>query len=143
MSRLPPHSLRLWFDSANPAEDDNGAVQHAQAALHLGGKIHMAGRINDIDLMITPVTGNGRRRNRDTPLSFLGHPVGDRRPFVHFTDFVRETCIVQDAFAHGGLAAINVGNDADVSSFFQCGRHVLLPDSVHCPEKSAQFNTKM
>ena len=131
--RLPPHGLRLWFDPANPTEDDNGAVQHAQAALHLGGKIHMAGRINDIDLMVVPVAGNGRRRNRDAPLTFLRHPVGDRRPFVHLTDFVRETCIVQDAFAHGGLAAINVGDDADVSSFFQRGRHVLLPTRCTAP----------
>ena len=77
----------------------------------------MAGRINDIDLMVIPVTGNGRRGNGDTPLTFLGHPVGDCCPFVHLTDFVRETRIVQDSFAHCGLAAINMSDDADIRVF--------------------------
>ena len=131
--RLPPHGLRLWFDSTHSTEDDDSAVQHAQAALHLGGEIHVAGRINDIDLMLVPVAGNGRRGNGDAPLTFLRHPVGDSRPFVYLADLVRETRIVQDALAHRGLAAVNVGDDADVSRFFQCGRHMLLPTRGSAP----------
>ena len=51
MVRLTPHRFRLGLDAALGAENGHAAVQHAQAALHLGGEVDMARRIDDVDAL--------------------------------------------------------------------------------------------
>src|SRR5208282_2237573 len=46
---LPPYFFRLWLHSVHRVKDGDGAVEHAQRALHFGRKVDVAGRIDNID----------------------------------------------------------------------------------------------
>jgi hypothetical protein len=37
----------------------HAAIQHSQAPFYLGGEVHMAWRINDIDATVFPIAGSG------------------------------------------------------------------------------------
>ena len=47
--RLAPDGLRLRLHAGHAAEDGDRAVEHAQRTLHLGGEVHVAGRVDDVD----------------------------------------------------------------------------------------------
>ncbi len=123
---LVPDGLGLRFDSAYSTEDHNCAVQNPQAPLDLGGEIDVSWGVDDVDLVALPLTGDRGGGDGDAALTFLGHPIGDRGAFVHFTDLVRDAGVVQDALAHCGLAAIDVRHDANVANSFQRDRHIPL-----------------
>ena len=65
MVRLTPHRFRLGLDTALGAEDGHAAVQNAQAALHLGGEVHMTRGIDDVDARILPEAGGSRAGDGD------------------------------------------------------------------------------
>ena len=46
---LSPDRLGLRLDAGHAVEDDDRAVEHAQAALDLDGEVHVAGRVDDVD----------------------------------------------------------------------------------------------
>jgi len=75
----------------------------------------MAGRINDVDVIIPPFTVRRSRSDRDAPLLFLLHPVHDRRAFMHFAQLVGAAGVIKDALGRSGLAGINVRHDADIA----------------------------
>src|SRR5690606_29010877 len=133
--RLAPHRLRLRLHTGYGIEDDDAAVEHAQAALHLGREVDVARGVDDIDLAflardaIAPGRGDGRRGNRDTTLTLLHHPVGDGRTLVHLAHAVDATGVEKDAFGRRRLAGIDVRDDADVSHSFNriFVRHKQLP----------------
>ncbi|OPZ73393.1 MAG: hypothetical protein BWY83_00126 [bacterium ADurb.Bin478] len=58
--RLTPDRLRLRLHAAHSAKDGDRAIQNSQRTFHLGGKIHMAGCIDNIDAMVFPKAGDGR-----------------------------------------------------------------------------------
>ena len=112
--RLPPYFFRLRLHAVHRVKHRHRAVQHAQRALHLGRKVHVAGRIDNVDADVAPGAGRRRRRNRDAALLLLLHPVHDGRAFMHLADTVRLSRIKQDALRRRGLPGIDVGHDADV-----------------------------
>ena len=46
---LAPHGLGLRLDAGDRVEQGDGAVEHAQRALHLDGEVDVAGRVDDVD----------------------------------------------------------------------------------------------
>jgi hypothetical protein len=58
--RLPPDRLGLGLDAVHGIKHDHSTVEHAQAALHLGGKVDVARRIDDVN-------ADGRARSRSPP----------------------------------------------------------------------------
>ncbi len=129
---LPPHGLGLRLHAADRVEHRNRAVEHAQAALHLGGKVHVAGRIDDIDADVFPHAGGGGGSDRDAALLLLLHVVHGRSAFMHFADAVRDARIEQDALCRCRLSGVDVRHDSDVPAtiqrygashgIFPCGR---------------------
>src|SRR5215471_4830944 len=75
----------------------------------------MARGIDDVNVMLFPWTGNGRRRDRDAALPFLRHPIRHGLAVVHLTELMRQTSIVEDTFGHGRLARIDMGDDTDIA----------------------------
>ena len=75
---LAPDRLRLRLDSCDRVEDGDRAVEDAQAPLDLDRKVHVPGRIDDVDTKIAPERRRGGRRDRDAALLLLRHPVHDR-----------------------------------------------------------------
>ncbi len=112
---LAPDGLGLRLDAAHRAEQGDGAVEHAQAALDLDGEVHVPGRVYDVDAHVAPVAGRRRRGDGDAALLFLLHPVHHRRALVHLAHLMGLAGVVEDAFGGRRLAGIDVGHDADVA----------------------------
>ena len=115
--RLAPYGFRLRFYPLHAVKAAYRAVQNAQRTFHFGGKVHVAGSVNNVKLAIFPHAVNSGRRNRNTSFTFLVHPVGYGRTIVRFTDFVYLSGIVQDTFGSGGLTGVNVRNNTNVTDF--------------------------
>src|SRR6185312_12465513 len=112
---LPPDFFRLRLHSMHGVKYSDCAVKHAQRALNLGGEIHVAGSINDVDADVAPGAGGGGGGDGDAALLLLLHPVHGRSAFVDLSDAVRASGIKQDALRRSGLTGVDVGHDADVS----------------------------
>jgi hypothetical protein len=127
----------LRLHAGHAAEHGDRAVEHAHGALHLGGEIHVAGSVNDVDAvrnilerlvhlvlarldrLLRPVTRHRRRSDRDAAFAFLLHPVGDRVAVVHVANLVNEAGVKENALGRGRLARVNVRGDADVARALQ------------------------
>ena len=112
---MAPDGLGLGLNTSNRVENGDGAIEHAQRALHLNGEVHVPGCIDDVDAMTAPQSRRGSRRNRDTALLLLDHPVHRCAALVHLAQLVGAARVEQDALGDGGLARIDVGHDADVA----------------------------
>ena len=75
----------------------------------------MAGSIDDIDMMSFPKTGCRGRRDGDTALALLLHPVHGRRSLMHFTDLMGDTGIEKHALGRRGLPGVDMRDDADIA----------------------------
>ena len=113
---LTPNRFRLRFYTAFRVKHRDRAVEHAQGALNFDRKIHVTGRVDNIDTIAFPVASRRRGRDRNPAFLFLVHPVHGSGTFVCFTDFVHASRVKQNTFRGRGLAGINVCHDADVAS---------------------------
>ncbi|CBH24153.1 Translation elongation factor G (EF-G) [Salinibacter ruber M8] len=116
---LAPDRLRLRLHAPNRTEQGNRPVQHAEGPLHLDRKVDVARRVDDVDPVVIPVAGGGRRGDGDAPLLLLLHEVHGRGPLVHLPHPVQPPGIKENALREGGLPGINVGHDADISGLLQ------------------------
>ena len=112
---LAPDGLGLGLDAGDAVEDDDRTVEHPQAPLDLDREVHVPGRIDDVDLVVVPEAGRGRGGDGDAALLLLRHPVHRGRALMDLTDLVDLLGVEEDAFGHGRLARIDVGNDPDVA----------------------------
>ena len=112
---LAPDGLGLGLDALLAVEDGDGAVEHAERALHLDREVDVSGGVDDVDLVLVPEAGHGGRRDRDAALLLLLHPVGRRGAVVGLADLVVDARVEQDALGRRGLAGIDVRHDADVA----------------------------
>ncbi len=111
---LAPDRLRLRLDTGDAVEDDDRAVEHAQAPLDLDREVHVPGRIDDVDTMVAPERRRRRSRDRDAPLLLLGHPVHRGRALMDLADLVDLLRVEEDPLGDGRLAGVDVRDDADV-----------------------------
>jgi hypothetical protein len=128
--RLTPDRLRLRLDTLLAVEHGHRAVQHAQRPLDLDREVDVAGRVDDVDLVVLPETGRRGRRDRDAALLLLLHPVHRGRAVVDLADLVVDPGVEQDPLGRRGLAGIDVGHDADVADLGQVGQHVECHSSL-------------
>ena len=121
---LTPHGLGLGLNAGDGVEDGDGAVEDAQGALDLGGEVHVARGVDDLDLVgvtvlgtggVVPEAGGGGGGDGNAALLLLNHPVHGGSALVNLTDLVGLAGVVEDALGSGGLAGIDVGHDADVA----------------------------
>src|ERR1039458_6273152 len=77
----------------------------------------MPGCVDNVDLVILPVTGDGGANDGDASLAFLSHPVGSGVTLVHFADFVFQAGTIQNTFGSRGFPGINMSNNTDVANF--------------------------
>ena len=112
---LAPDRLGLRLHAGNAVEDDDRAVEHAQAALDLDREIHVAGRVDQVDAMVLPEAGRGGGGDGDPPLLLLLHPVHRRGALVHLADLVDLLGVEEDPLGHGRLARVDVRDDPDVA----------------------------
>ena len=111
---LAPDGLGLRLDTGHAVEDDDRAVEHAQAPLDLDREVHVPGRIDDVDTMVAPERRRRGSRDRDAPLLLLGHPVHGGRALMDLTDLVDLLRVEEDPLGDGRLAGVDVRDDSDV-----------------------------
>jgi hypothetical protein len=114
--RLPPDRLGLGLHSMYGVKDHYPTIKDAQTALHLGGEVNMAWRINDVNAMVPPEASDGRRYYGNAALSLLIHPIGNSRPLIHIAQTMGSTCVKEETLCRGGFARVNMGNNPDVPS---------------------------
>ena len=119
---LTPDRLGLRLHTGDGVEDGDRAVEDAEAPLDLDGKVHVPGRIDNVDAMVTPLRGRRRRGDGDAALLLLRHPVHRRGALVHLAHLVSATGVVEDALGRRGLARVDVGHDPDVPDAVQPDR---------------------
>ena len=143
--RLTPHVLGLGLNASLRVEDADGAVKHAERALDLDGKIHVAGGVDDVDAVLQraglrlavflqrPVAGGSSGGNGNTSLLLLLHVVHCRGALIGLTDLVVHTGIVQNTLGKGRLSCVDMRHDTDISgslegvlSFFNCSHLSFL-----------------
>ena len=121
---LAPHGLGLGLHTLLAVEDRDGAVEHAQAPLDLHREVHVAGGVDNVDLVVVPEAGGGGGGDGDPALGLLLHPVHRGGAVVGLTDLVVDAGVEQDALGDGGLAGIDVGHNADIADLGEVGQHV-------------------
>jgi hypothetical protein len=113
---LAPDGFALCLDPFLGIEDRDGSVEHAQAALHLGGEIDVSGGVDQVDGVALPRAGDRRRIDGDATLLFLLVEVGDGGAVVHLAHAMAGPGIEQDALGGGGLAGVDVRRDPDIAN---------------------------
>src|SRR5262249_2962406 len=131
---LEPDGLRLPLNAADGTKDAHAAVEDAQGPLDLGREVHVAGGVDDVDLVVAPVDGDGGRVDRDPLLPLERVEVGGGVAGVDVADLVLGPAVVEDALGGRGLARVHVGEDADVSQFVEhvksAGRALPAPTGI-------------
>ena len=128
---LAPDRLGLGLDAGHAVEDDDRAVEHAEAPLDLDGEVHVPGRIDDVDAMVAPERRGRSRGDRDPALLLLGHPVHRRGAFVDLADLVDLLRVEEDPLGHGRLARVDMGDDSDVPR--ACERNLSCHGVAYSP----------
>ena len=75
----------------------------------------MSRSVDNINLVIFPITSSRSRSDGDAAFSLLLHPVHRGRTLMHFTDFVSDAGIKQNTLGGGCFSRVNVSDDSDVS----------------------------
>ena len=119
--RLPPHGLGLRLHAGHAVEDGYGTVQDAQRPLHLDGEVDVAGRVDQVDGVVTPHARGGGRGDRDAPLLLLLHPVHRGCALVDLTDLVVDAGVEQDPLGGRGFARVDMRHDPDVADTGELG----------------------
>ena len=112
--RLPPDSLGLRLDTGDAVEHGDRTVQDPQRPLHLDGEVDVAGRVDDVDGVVTPAGSRRGGGDGNAALLLLLHPVHRGGALVDLAHLVDLAGVIEDALGDGGLAGVNVGGDADV-----------------------------
>ena len=112
---LAPHRLALGLDAVGRVEDRHRAVEHSQAPLHLDGEVHVAGGVDEVQLVAAPVEAGHRRGDGDASLALEVHPVHHRGAVVHLAHPVRAARGEEEPLGERGLSCVDVGHDAEVA----------------------------
>ena len=123
-------AINAW-NVRNGVKDDDAPVEDAQRTLHLGGKVDVAGRVDQVDLVAVPFAGDGGGLDGDAALALLRHIVGHRGAVVDVAQAVRAPGVKEHTLGGGGLARIDVGDNAYISCFEQTVSGCHIPYASH------------
>mmetsp|Transcript_17545 Transcript_17545/g.44174 ORF Transcript_17545/g.44174 Transcript_17545/m.44174 type:complete len:224 (-) Transcript_17545:1025-1696(-) len=135
---LTPDRFGLRLNTGVCVEHANCAVEHGQGAFNFDREVNVSGRIDDVEaelgfvsrvainagwvyavLGAEPERRGRSRRDRDATLLLLLHPVHRGSAIVDFTDLVRFTGVIENAFSRGRFTSIDVSHDAEVTITIQ------------------------
>ena len=114
---LTPYGLGLRLNSADGAEYRNSAVENAHGTLDFYSKVHVPGRINDIDQAIVPETGSSGRSNGNATFALLLHPVHRCGAFMRLAELVFAAGIEQDTLCSRRLTRIYMRSYSYIAHF--------------------------
>ena len=108
---------RLRLHALRGIDDEQRPFARAQAARHLVGKIHVPGRVDQIELVRLTVLGQVKHGDRmcldgNAPLAFQVHRI--EQLLLHLAIGNRAGTMEQTV-GKGGLPMVDVGDDAEIS----------------------------
>ena len=115
---LAPDGFGLGLDALLRVKHANAAIQHAQAALDLGGEVDVAGGVDEVQVVPGPLERHAGRVDGDAALLFFLVVVGLGRALVDPAELVLFPGIIEQVFRGRGLARVDVGDDPDVANQF-------------------------
>ena len=118
---------RLTLYATDSAQNQHRSIKHPQAPLHLDREIHVAGSVDEVDLVIEPFDAGGGTGDRDATFLFDIHVVHrGATAAVNLLHPVQSPGVEQDPFAERGLARIDVGRNANVPQPAETHRVTLV-----------------
>jgi hypothetical protein len=75
----------------------------------------MPRRVDNVDLVITPIGGNRCSRDGDTPFTLLSHPISDRGTLIHTPHPVSLASVKEYPLSRRRFTGVNVRYDSDIS----------------------------
>ena len=112
---LLQHEPCLRHRAFGCVDQQQNAVDHLQDALHLAGKVGVARRVDDVDLVILVVNRRILGENGDTALAL--EIAGVHHALHHSLIFTIHAALLQHLVDQRRLAMVNVGNDGDIPNF--------------------------
>ena len=139
---LPVDGERLALHAADGTEDEDGAVEHAEAALHLDGEVDVARGVDDVDRVVVPFNLGGGGGDGDALLALEVHEVhlGAVAALLDLVHPVDAAAVVEHPLGQGGLPRVDVGGDADIAMVFQAFHGTNFVDSNHGNPVAASGN---
>ena len=113
---------RLRFHALAGVHHQHSALAGGQTSAHFVVEVHMARRVDEVELVILPVLcrivqGNGARLDGDAALALQLHVI--QKLGLHLA-LVHGLGTFQDAVGQGGLAVVDMGDDAEIADVFLC-----------------------
>src|SRR5450756_2010386 len=128
--RLTPDRFRLSLYPLDTRQDNYTTVKHSESAFHFCREVHVAGRINDVNLETLPEGCDNGRLDRNAAFTLLRQKIRGRIPIIDVAKLVRGSRVIENPFRGRRLPGIDVSNNPDVSYVVQI---VLIKHAVPLP----------
>ena len=118
-----PQCLGVGLHAVGAGDDQHRVIQHLQSALGLGGKIHVAGRIQQRQLGLVGAVRGGQRqhgllgKDRDAPRPLLAVGIKKGVPVVHAPQLAQHPRAVKQPFGQCSFAAVHMCQQPDDQTF--------------------------
>ena len=126
----PPQRFGMALHAVRSADHQHGIVQHLQGTLSLGGKIHMAGGIQQGDIRTARRKQRLLGKDGDAARFFQTVSVQKSVPVVHPAQLADGTGAVEHSLGEGGLAGVHMGQNAQYDLFLRYFHALLLQEAV-------------
>ncbi len=112
--RLAQHEFRLGLRAVEGVDDEQHAVDHLEDALDFAAEIGVAGRVDDVDVIILVLERGVLGLDRDAFFAFEVHRIHDALD----DGLVRaeRARLTQELIHERGFAVVNVGDNGDVAN---------------------------
>ena len=113
LERLAQHEAGLRQRALGRVDEEQHAVDHRQAPLHLAAEVGVAGGVDDVDLHVAVGHRGVLGEDRDALLPLEVHRVHD--PLVDVLVGAERAGLPEHLVDEGGLAVVDVGDDRHVA----------------------------
>ena len=125
-----PERLGMALDAVGAADDQHSVVEHLQSALRLGGKVHMAGGVQQGDIRTSRFQQGLLGKDGDATRLFQRVGVEEGIFVIHPAQLADAARAVEHCLGEGGLAGVYMGKDAHHQLFFAFFCHVRCPHTA-------------
>src|SRR5690606_35097202 len=116
---VAPDQLGAHLDTGGRIAHDHRTLGDAQRRVDLAGKVKIAGRVDQVDLVILPGDRRQGGLDADPALDLVGVVVQDTGAGIDPAETVGQSCGVKDDLGKLRLAGAAVGDEGDVPHAFE------------------------
>ena len=125
-AKQPPKRFGVALHAVRSADHQHRIIQYLQRALSLGGKIHMAGCIQQRDLRIAGCQQCLLRKNSDSACFFKCVGIQKGILVIHPAQLPDGTGAVEHGFGQGRFAGVHMSQNAQNDLLMRCFHPLLL-----------------